>query len=205
MLKKFVLCGLFFGLTPIILGLCLYLANFSPFYNARFGENQTIVQTDKILGATTGGSFGDLPLTKNVIASVIRAENSTPIIIENYLRRYNSPLLPYKNKILEEADNHKVKPQLILAIAQQESNLGKKSPDSCFNAWGWAIHEKGTLCFNDWNEAIETVTSGIATGYCAKGLCEDPCEMMKKYTPSSNGSWCLAIKQFLHEMETGDF
>lgn len=165
----------------------------------------------KVLGETSSVTFSppsnkaysSFEEQKAIIAPTIEAALATPVIIENYLRHYHSPLLPYTNKILEEAEKNGVKPQLIVAIAQQESNLGKKSPEGCFNAWGWAIHERGTLCFSNWEEAIEVVTRGIAVGYCQKGLCDDPCEMMKKYTPKSNGSWCAGVNQFLKEMETG--
>ncbi len=200
MIRKFLLCLLFFGLCPFVLGFSLYFSTLS-------FSNLSAENSGKVLGESNFSSgFGeDSALNPGVVASVIRAEDSTPVIIENYLRYFNSPLLPYKDKILTEAKAYGVKPQLIVAIAQQESNLGKKSPENCFNAWGWAIHENGTLCFTSWNESIETVTAGIAKSYCAKGLCDDPCEMMKKYTPKSNGSWCLAVKQFLNDMETGNF
>jgi len=204
MLKKFLLCFVFFLLSPLILAMGFYLTDSSSRLLPWLAKGNAQAQ-EKVLGAVTKSFSSEALAEVGLIESSIKTENSLPLIIENYLRHYNSPLLPYKDKILEEAAFHKVNPELIVAIAQQESNLGKKSPENCFNAWGWAIHERGTKCFDDWNNAIETVTAGIASGYCEKGLCDDPCEMMKKYTPKSNGSWCLAVKQFLGEMETGNF
>lgn len=204
MKRKIFLCVIFFLFSPLVLGFSLFLTN-SAFVFPWFNQAKPRVGYTQVLGESTQRLLADFPKNDKAIASVIRANDSTPIIIENYLRHFNSPLLPYKDKILTEAKEHGVKPQLIIAIAQQESNLGKKSPENCFNAWGWAIHEKGTRCFSDWNEAIAVVTEGIAEGYCTQGLCDDPCEMMKKYTPKSNGSWCLAIKEFLSEMESGIF
>ncbi len=203
MLKKFLLCLIFFVVSPLVLGLGFYLTDSSTRLLPWLVEGNAQAQ-GKVLGAVTK-SFSSETLPKvSSIETSIKTENSLPLIVENYLRLYHSPLLPYKDKILAEAAFHQVSPELILAIAQQESNLGKKSPENCFNAWGWAIHEKGTKCFSSWEEAIEVVTAGIASGYCEKGLCDDPCEMMKKYTPKSNGSWCLAVKQFLAEMKTGN-
>lgn len=204
MLKKFFLCLIFFVVSPLILGLGFYLSSTSMRLLTLVG-GQSVPTGGNVLGAITKSFSSEALAEVGSIESSIKTENSLPLIIENYLRHYNSPLLPYKDKILEEAAFHNVNPELILAIAQQESNLGKKTPENCFNAWGWAIHERGTKCFADWNEAIEVVTAGIAGSYCEKGLCDDPCEMMKKYTPKSNGSWCLAVKQFLGEMETGNF
>lgn len=196
MIKRFSLCLLFFMFAPLFLGFSFYFLN--------------IFQQGHILGSSTAvlpsaKVYAALPGVSGVMAPMIRTENSTPVLIENYLRHYGSPLLPYKNKILEAAEKYGIQPQLIVAIAQQESNLGKKSPPGCFNAWGWGIHAKGTKCYRNWEEAIESVTAGIAQSYCAKGYCEDPCVMMQKYTPHSNGSWCFGINQFLSELETGDF
>lgn len=182
--------------TPLLLALSFYLFNFS---------------SPKILGAYTSISpisskiYASLPQNLGVVASTVRLEKSAPIIIERYLSRYHSPLLPYKDLIVEAAERNNIDPLLIVAIAQQESNLGKKSPDECYNAWGWGIHARGTKCFSNWEEAIESVTAGISKSYCRKGYCDDLCIMMQKYTPGSNGSWCFGVKQFLNEMETGDF
>lgn len=140
-----------------------------------------------------------------VVLPSIKGESSTSLVIEKYLDRYDSPLLPYVDIIISSAEEAGVDPKLIVAIAQQESNLGKTSPENCFNAWGWGIHSKGTKCYTGWPEAIESVTLGIAVNYCLKGYCDDPCVMMKKYTPRSNGSWCAGVKQFLTDMEFGNF
>jgi hypothetical protein len=198
MKRRLLLCLLFFGLSPLVLGFTVYLSNFSlPFSSPGkiLGENVYSPQP-------ASSFFAAYEQDTGIVVPTIRAEDSTPLIIENYLRHYNSPLLPYKDKIVKAAQLYGVKPSLIVAIAQQESNLGKKSPESCFNAWGWGIHERGTRCFASWSEAIEVVTRGIARDYCAQGLCNDPCLMMKKYAPKSNGSWCAGVNRFLNEMET---
>jgi len=149
--------------------------------------------------------YAALPEETGAVAFSIKAENSVQIIIENYLRHYKSPLLPFASQIVECSDRNGIDPRLIVAIAQQESNLGKITPPDCFNAWGWGIHARGTKCFLNWPEAIEIVVKGIAEKYCAKGFCENPCIMMTKYTPQSNGSWCFGVNQFLREMELGEF
>lgn len=197
MTKKLILCLLFFTVSPLAL-------LFSVYYLGTFSDKRVLGEAIS-LSPNSAEVFAASDENPGVIAPTIIAQDSTPVLIENYLRRYQSPLLPYVNKILEAGEKYNVQPGLIVAIAQQESNLGKNSPEACYNAWGWGIHAKGTTCFNNWEEAIEIVTRGIATNYCAKGYCDDPCLMMKKYTPKSNGSWCAGIKQFLAQLETGDF
>ena len=196
MIKKFFLCLLFFVLSPLVLGSVVYLTSFPP-QKKVLGEKASLPQSKSYLVT--------LPEETGALAPTIKLEDSTPVIIENYLRYYRSPLLPYTETLLKAAEKYGVKPQLMVAIAQQESNLGKKSPPECHNAWGWGIHTKGTKCYDSWPQAIESVTAGVAADYCAKGYCEDACLMMKKYAPRSEGSWCAAINQFLKEMETGFF
>lgn len=197
MLRKTVLCALFFIFSPIILFSFLH---FLPFIGSGrvLGENISSP-------SSTGNLYIALPQETGAVAYRITSSDSVPFLIESYLKRYKSPLLPFVSDIISSAKKHNIDPRLVVAIAQQESNLGKTSPDDCFNAWGWGIHAKGTKCYSSWPEAIESVTKGIAEGYCQKGYCEDPCIMMKKYTPRSNGSWCFGINQFLKEMQTGDF
>ncbi len=198
MTKKLVLCLIFFLFAPLTIGLVFVLNhNFSGGFV--LGDFVSSVQTEPLVY-----SSNEL-LDSKVVLSTIKAEDSTLIIIENYLKRYHSPLFPFAQNIVEAAQNAGVDPKLIVAIAQQESNLGKTSPENCFNAWGWGIHAKGTKCYNSWPEAIVSVTNGIAQDYCAKGYCDDPCVMMSKYTPRSNGSWCAGINHFLSDMISGDF
>lgn len=195
MLRKLILLILFFGSTPIVL-LLIFL-----FYSFQY-QGQVL---GSAISSQPSTIYAALPRENGAFTFSIKTDDAIPIILENYLRRYKSPLLPYVDLIIRLSSASKVDPRLIVAIAQQESNLGKNSPLDCYNAWGWGIHSQGTLCFSGWEEAIKTVTEGIASGYCAKGYCADPCLMMKKYTPNSNGSWCLGVKQFLWEMEFGDF
>jgi len=197
MTRKLILCFLFFAVSPLALLLSVYFLS-SLGSGKVLGEAISFSPNSGKVLASSGENVG-------VIAPTVIAKDSAPIIIEKYLRHYQSPLLPYSDKILGASEKYGVKPQLIVAIAQQESNLGKKSPENCYNAWGWGIHAQGTKCFTNWEEAIESVTKGIARDYCAKGYCDDPCVMMEKYTPRSNGSWCAGVNQFLAELETGDF
>ena len=90
--------------------------------------------------------------------------------------------------------------RLLVAIAQQESNLCKKIPEGTHNCWGWGIHSKGTLGFDSYPEAIETVSQGIRRDYLNKGY-TTPEEIMKKYTPSSPGTWAFGVNKFLGQME----
>ncbi|PIQ69873.1 hypothetical protein COS55_01870 [Candidatus Shapirobacteria bacterium CG03_land_8_20_14_0_80_40_19] len=198
MTKKLILCLVFFIFAPVTL--------FSVFFLTDTFKTGLVLGDFVSRPSPEGRLYAESenPNPK-VILPNIKGENSISIVIEKYLRRYNSPLLPYAGIIVSSAEKSGIDPKLIVAIAQQESNLGKSSPENCFNAWGWGIHSEGTKCYTGWAEAIESVTAGISLSYCSKGYCEDPCLMMKKYTPNSNGSWCAGVNQFLTDMELGNF
>ena len=140
-----------------------------------------------------------LPEVLGAFTYSVKSEDAVPEIIKSYLERYNSPLLPYSNYLVDTARSHGLDPRLLVAIAQQESNLCKKIPDNSHNCWGWGIHSQGTLKFPSYKESIDAVTKGLSKNYLGKGLIT-PEEIMGIYTPLSNGSWAKGVQQFLDEM-----
>lgn len=150
-------------------------------------------------------TFAAIPKVAFEIKSAIATQDARPILINKYLERYKSPMEGMGNYITSVADENNVDPYLIVAIAQQESNLGKITPPECHNAWGWGIHSSGTLCFKDWDEGISEFTKGIRTSYHNYGL-YTPDEIMTKYVPHSpEGAWAKGVNQFILDLETGDF
>lgn len=207
-MKKLLFCVVFFLVTPLFLFLTFFGFSISSkssknIYSGYIGLGSKVLGLKDDLSENVTKIYASSLENPKLVADNLGIKDARPLIIERYLKKYNSPLLPFAQKILTTADNYKVDPFLLVAIAQQESNLGKKSPENCYNAWGWGIHAKGTKCYQSWEEAIQSVTSGIAKDYCEKGYCDDPCVMMKKYTPVSNGSWCYGVNRFLTDLHTG--
>ncbi|MBI2405713.1 hypothetical protein HYV21_01525 [Candidatus Microgenomates bacterium] len=121
-------------------------------------------------------------------------------MVRQYLGRYRSPLEPFAPFLVAVSDQYGMDYRLLVAIAQQESNLCKKMPPQTYNCWGWGIHSEGTLGFRDYPTAIQTVAQGLREEYIDKGY--DTVEkIMAKYTPLSEGSWAAGVNQFLTEME----
>lgn len=143
--------------------------------------------------AANSSSFGQ-------VAGVATAADARYEILYSYLEKYNSPLLAYTDYLIAASERYNLDFRLLVAIAQQESNLCKKAPEDSHNCWGWGIHSKGTLRFASYPEAIEVVAKGLREEYLDKGY-QTPEEIMKKYTPLSNGSWAAGVHQFLAEME----
>lgn len=127
--------------------------------------------------------------------------DARPIIIKNYLSKWQSPLVPYANLIVSLSDNNGVDPFLVIAIAQQESNLGRRVIANCFNAWGWAQTSTYTRCFSSWDQGIRDYIQEFSQNYIKIGL-TTPEEIMSKYNPTSpEGAWANGVSQFLQDLE----
>lgn len=150
-------------------------------------------------------SFASLPKVAFEIKTALASEDARSLVIERYMKRWSSPMLPYARYIVDVSDAHGVNPYLVVAIAQQESNLGKLMPPNCHNAWGWGIHSRGTLCFDNWEEGINTFVSGLSNNYLAYDL-HSPEEIMTKYNSTSpGGAWANGVSYFLDQLESGQF
>lgn len=120
--------------------------------------------------------------------------------LKAFLRKYNSVLYDYADKIVEVSDKYQFDYRLLPAIAMQESNLCRVIPDDSHNCWGWGIYGTTVTKFDTYDEAIETVGKGIKRDYIDKGLVTATA-IMEKYTPPSQGSWAYGVNTFLKALE----
>lgn len=182
----------FFIVTPLMIGL-------SSFALISFKKDAS--EDRSVLGAETHSQiFAALPDESPTTSIKLISSDARGDILKQYLDNYGSPLSPYAYYIVNVADEHEIDFRLITAIARQESNLCKFIPENTYNCWGWGIHSRGTLGFNSFEEGIRTVSEGLSKEYIVKGY-TTPDEIMKKYTPLSNGSWASAVNQFMFDME----
>ena len=142
---------------------------------------------------------------KNInIVENISSDDARPLIIKKYLEKYKSPLVPYSDLIYQLSNDYGFEYYWIVAIAQQESNLCKKIPEGSHNCWGYGIHKRGTLSFDNYELSLKSYAEYLKREYFDKGL-NTPELIMSKYCPSSNGSWAKGVWQFINEMENGTF
>ncbi len=151
-----------------------------------------------ILSAIVNSGYEDLE--KNKITTGISVKDGRVANLKAFFRKYNSPLYDHAEKIVEVSDRYQFDYRLIPAIAMQESNLCKYIPENSYNCWGWGIYGDQVLRFKNYDEAIEIVAKGLKTHYIDKGLVTAS-QIMKKYTPSSNGSWAFGVNTFLKALE----
>jgi len=138
------------------------------------------------------------------IGDSVVGEDARPVIIEKFLKKYNSPLLPYSKLIFDLSQTYGFDYYWILAIGMQESNLCKVIPENSHNCWGYGINSAGTLKFDNYELALKSYAEYLKRQYFDKGL-NTPELIMKKYCPHSNGSWAYGVQHFIDEMESGKF
>ena len=197
-MQKIIRAGLWYLTANLIFGLSFFYL----FRSSSTKHSTSFFRQDKIFDNIV---FAAIPSKTIEIKTAITNQDARPLNINRYLKKWGSPMEGMGHYIVKTADKYHIDPYLIVAIAQQESNLGKKTPPNCFNAWGWGIHSQGTLCFSSWYEAIDTFAKGISEKYYAYGL-KTPDEIMTKYVPHSpNGAWAKGVNQFLEELNSGNF
>lgn len=189
----------FFLITPITLFTSLLTLNVLPRH-----EQKTTTQGVLISAFSTPRFapqiYSSLTSSVGEVAGAATSADARVEIVRLYLEKYGSPLRPYAQTLVDTAEKYSLDFRLLVAIAQQESNLCKKIPADSYNCWGWGIHSRGTLRFASYTEAIEAVAQGLREDYLNKGYVT-PEEIMSKYTPLSPGTWALGVRQFLAEME----
>ena len=193
--KNVFLITVFFVITPVTLGISLY-----SLYSMSDLNKETPINISSNYSKSGVKIFAALPDSSPSISGNADVSDARPEIVRQYLNKYNSPMEPLANHLVQIADKYNLDFRLLVAIAQQESNLCKIIPPETYNCWGWGIHSAGTLGFNSYEEGIETVAKGLRENYLDKGY-TTPDEIMKKYTPSSNGSWAFGVNQFMGEMQ----
>jgi hypothetical protein len=132
-----------------------------------------------------------------------RGEDARPLLIQKYLKHYSSSLEPYSQIIVNISDKYSLDYRLLVAIAQQESNLCKKIPDNSYNCWGFGIYGDKVTRFDNFPQAMEAVAKTLKRNYIEKGL-DTPEKIMAKYTPPSvekGGPWAKGVSMFLEELE----
>jgi len=120
--------------------------------------------------------------------------------LEQFLAKYNSPLYPYAQKIVNVSDRYRFHYGLLPAIAMVESGLCRKIPENSHNCWGWGIYGKTVTRFVSYDEAIEAVALGIKRDYLDKGY-DTPEKIMSKYNPSNHNDWLGGVNFFLEKLE----
>ena len=193
MLKKLQLYAFIFS--------CLILSNLYLAFNLyRSNErnksiNQILAEISQTKETSSQFNFSSSLKISGSEAKIVTGD-SRSTNLKSFFRKYNSPLYDKSDIFIQVADKYGFDYRLLPAIAMQESGLCKFIPENSYNCWGWGIYGSTVTRFDSYEEAINTVASGIKKHYIDKGLVTASM-IMSKYTPSSNGSWAHGVNTFL--------
>jgi len=145
--------------------------------------------------------FASLPAQVSQVQTSVKTADARPEIIRQYLKKYNSPLVPYADLLVQVADENDFDYRWMVAIAQQESNLCKKIPYESYNCWGWGIYGDKVTRFESYEQAIKKIAPQFKEKFLKGMHYKDPHQVMQTYTPPSQGSWARGVMQFFNELE----
>jgi len=166
---------------------------------ANFFKN-VMTQISEISMFADGNDFGLLGKDQESIFQEFGTKDIRVANLKYFFRKYSSPLYDFAEEFVKAADANSFDYRLLPAIAMQESNLCKYIPENSYNCWGWGIYGGKVTRFASYSEAIDTISRGIKMYYIDKGL-KTPEDIMRKYTPPSDGSWAHGVNTFLKIIE----
>lgn len=192
--KMFFIAGYF--LSSIILLLILTTVLLSTIFNSTDLHKTLIYDSD-----VQKPKYQALPERTKQVRALTTAQDGRVGALERFFKAYDSPLEPYAQLIVDEADEHGLDYRLVPAIAMKESTLCHKIIKNTHNCWGYGIYGDKVTYFDDYEEGIKTVSKGLGDRYVAIGLV-DPYEIMTKYNPVSTGSWAETVSYVMERIST---
>src|SRR3989344_2488969 len=131
--KKIAFLGIFLVLTPLTL--FLSVLSLVLVTNSQASQKEGVLEglTPSLVSGTQ--IYASLPSNAPSVSGEIIAEDARPLILENYLKKFNSPLSPYANLLVSVADKYKLDFRLLTAIAMKESGLCRVIPEDTYNCW----------------------------------------------------------------------
>lgn len=154
-----------------------------------------------VLGTSTEPVFAALPSFDQQMKTSIKIDDARPEIVRQYLHKYESPLEPFAQLIVDLSDQNNFDYRWMVAIAQQESNLCKRIPEDSHNCWGWGIYGDKVTRFDSFEEALRRIAPQFTKIFLKGDHTREPMEVMKTYTPPSDGSWANGVSTFFGHLE----
>jgi len=127
-----------------------------------------------------------------------KGEDNRAKILKDFLDKYNSPLSPYSNIFIKNADNYSLDWRLVASISGVESTFGKHIPYNSYNGWGWGIYGDNVIYFSSWEEGIETVSKGLRINYINKWKATNVYEIGRIYAASPR--WASNVDFFMQKI-----
>lgn len=139
--------------------------------------------------AGPSASFNDL--------LVMRESDDRAMVLRSYLEEKGSPLAPYADLFVSQADLYKIDWRFVVAISGVESTFGKAVP--CTNAWGWGIYGSHMYCFPSYEEAIRTISKELRERYIDGWNAQTVYAIGSYYAASP--TWASRVVYFMNDIQ----
>jgi hypothetical protein len=166
------------------------------------GMQDTVVQPEEPF------VFAALPSFDENVKTSVKTADARAEIIRQYLHKFESPLEPQAELIVELSDKYNFDYRWMVAIAQQESGLCLHIPENSYNCWGWGIYPEPSnpailkvTRFDSYDDALRRIAPQFTKIFLKGSHFKDPMEVMKTYTPPSDGSWANGVNSFFGKLE----
>jgi hypothetical protein len=191
-MRKFVLLLTFFSAAPLVLTIVLVMILFTSLHHKN--GVATLAASNEVV-------YAALPTSQNTFTEEIVPSDARVETLRQFFAKYKSPLEPYAEKFIIEAEKYDMDFRLLPSIAMQETNLCKKAREGSNNCWGFGVYGGRYTYFETYDQAIEVITKTLATKYRDSHGLVTPEEIQKMYTPSSNGSWAFGVRHFMEKLQ----
>ncbi|SRR5260221_5789894 len=131
------------------------------------------------------------------ITLIDRGLDNRGALLKKYLSQYDSPLAPFADTFVAEADANNIDWKLLTAISGVESTFGKAVP--CTNAWGYNIYGDHMLCFSSYKEGIKVISKAIREQYMDKWGDQDVWDIGRQYAASP--TWAYRVDSFMNQIQ----
>lgn len=139
-----------------------------------------------------------------ILGVSISAADSRLLILQKFLQ--DSPLFPYAQKLVDNADTYSIDFRLVPAIAMCESNLGKRIPTAdSHNAFGIAVYtgQQEGAKFENWDVALDWIFEFIHNKFISQDI-TDIRKIGGIWAPPSletDNSWARCVETFMRQIE----
>lgn len=139
--------------------------------------------------------------TSQVLSASVISADARVYLVESFLKEHDSPMTPYANLIVSEADRFGLDFRMIPAIAMCESNAGKHMPKKKeYNFAGVAVYtgQNQGKAFDSWEHAITWVSQYVKERYYDRGLTElvDIGAIWAPPSVANGNSWANCVESF---------
>jgi hypothetical protein len=148
--------------------------------------------------ADTARASAGMVTSKSVKQQAKEVDNRAEIL-QGFLESYNSPMAPYAQTFIDEADKNDIDWKWVPAIAGVESYFGQQIPPASYNGWGYGVYGNNVRRFASWEDGIAVVSSALRSDYMDKWGATNIQQVGSKY--AADPRWAVKVQNFVNLLD----